>query len=390
MCRSDKAQEGTLFSRFVASLAVKLHGGAVMMTHRLSCLICAHFSALIFFLYSPPSLVAQSGQDILGRINQLPSKERTDRLVEGARRERGIVWYSTTQIDQARSLIDRFSKKYSFVEAQYYRANSERLLERILLESRAGKLQADVIALPLPEATILQQKGILARYPSAESKAFPDFARQPDGYWTSWTVTPIACAYNTNLVRPNEVPRGYEELLNARWKNNMAMDLESTSWFASVLRLLEKKLGSIDKAMAYMDKLGQQGIQFRVGHTLLNNLLAAGEFALGPELRAHTIEKLKRAGAPVNWVALENTIFVQTHNLSVSALTSRPHAAALFVDFILSAEGMKAASEVQLVPSRVDAPSDFLQGKGYTMHPVPMYGDREIKLYKELLVKGYK
>ena len=140
MCRNDKAQEGTLFSRFVASLAVKLHGGAVMMTHRLSCLICAHFSALIFFLYSPPSLFAQSGQDILGRINQLPSKERTDRLVEGARRERGIVWYSTTQIDQARSLIDRFSKKYSFVEAQYYRANSERLLERILLESRAGKL----------------------------------------------------------------------------------------------------------------------------------------------------------------------------------------------------------------------------------------------------------
>jgi len=108
------------------------------------------------------------------------------------------------------------------------------------------------------------------------------------------------------------------------------------------------------------------------------------------ELRAHTIERIKRTGAPVNWVALENTIFVQTHNLSVSAHTSRPHAAALFIDFILSAEGMKAAREVQLVPSRVDAPSDFLQGKGYTMHPVPLYGDREIKLYKDLLVKGYK
>jgi hypothetical protein len=40
--------------------------------------------------------------------------------------------------------------------------------------------------------------------------------------------------------------------------------------------------------------------------------------------------------------------------------------------------------------TRVDAPSDFLQGKGHTMHPVPLYGDREIKLYKDLLVKGYK
>ena len=360
-----------------------------MITHGMRILICAHFSALIVFLHSP-SLFAQSAQDVLEQISQLPSKERTDKFVEGARREGVITWYSTTQVEQARSLIDRFSKKYSFVEVKYYRSNSERLLERILQESRAGKLQADVVALPLPEATIVQQKGIFARYHSAETKAFPDFARQTDGYWTSWTVTPIACAYNTNLVRPDEVPRSYEDLLNPRWKNNMAIDLESTSWFASALQLLEKKLGNREKAIAYMDKLGQQSIQFRVGHTLLNNLLAAGEFALGPELRAHTIERIKRSGAPVNWVALENTIFVQTHNLSISAQTSRPHAAALFVDFVLSAEGMKAAREIQLVPSRVDAPSDFLQGKGYTMHPVPLYGDREIKLYKELLVKGYK
>ena len=109
------------------------------------------------------------------------------------------------------------------------------------------------------------------------------------------------------------------------------------------------------------------------------------------ELRAHTIERIKRTGAPVNWVALENTMFVQTHNLSVSAHTSRPHAAALFVDFILSAEGMKAAREVQLVPSRVVRRAIFYkEGKGHTMHPVPLYGDREIKLYKDLLVKGYK
>jgi hypothetical protein len=77
------------------------------------------------------------------------------------------------------------------------------------------------------------------------------------------------------------------------------------------------------------------------------------------------------------------------HRIVQPAMTCSD-AAALFVDFILSAEGMKAAREVQLVPSRVDAPSDFLQGKGYTMHPVPLYGDREIKLYKELLAKGYK
>lgn len=360
---------------------------AAVMTHRRTVLISALLSALVFLLQSP-NLIAQSAPEILERINQLPSKERTDKLIEGARREGRVMWYSTTQVDQAGSLIGAFQKKYSFIEVQYYRSNSERLLQRILQESRAGKLEADVIALPLPEASVAQQKGIFVRYHSPESKAFPDFARNPTGHWTSWTLTPIASAYNTNLVHPDEVPRNYEDFLKPRWKNNMAIDLESTSWFVSVLQLLEKKFGNSERAMAYMRKLAQQDIQFRVGHTLLNNLLAAGEFALGPELRAHTIEKLKRHGAPVNWVALENVIFVQTHNLSVSAQTPRPHAAALFVDFILSREGMETVREVQLVPSRVDTPSDFLRARGYMMHPVPLYGEREMKLYKEVMAKG--
>ena len=166
----------------------------------------------------------------------------------------------------------------------------------------------------------------------------------------------------------------------------MAIDLESTSWFVSVLELLQEKLGNREKAIAFMSKLAQQDIQFRVGHTLLNSLLAAGEFDLGPELRAHTIEKLKRSGAPVNWVALENTIFVQTHNLGISRETVRPHAAALFVDFILSRDGMKVAQQAQLIPSRPDMATDFL--KGTKMHAVPLYGDREMKLYKEVMVKG--
>ncbi len=155
-----------------------------MMTHRRTVLICALLSALVFLLQSP-DLIAQSAPEVLERINQLPSKERTDKLIEGSRREGRIMWYSTTQVDQAGSLIGAFQKKYSFIEVKYYRSNSERLVERILQESRAGKLEADVIALPLPEATVVQQKGILIRYHSPESKAFPDFARNPSGYWTS-------------------------------------------------------------------------------------------------------------------------------------------------------------------------------------------------------------
>ncbi len=75
-------------------------------------------------------------------------------------------------------------------------------------------------------------------------------------------MTPIACAYNTNLVRPDEVPRNYEDLLKPRWKKNMAIDLESTIWFVSVLQLLVKKFASSERAMAYMHKLAQQDIQF--------------------------------------------------------------------------------------------------------------------------------
>jgi iron(III) transport system substrate-binding protein len=296
------------------------------------------------------------------------------------------VWYTTTNIDQGAKILKTYQAKYPFIQDKQYRAGNEKLGQRIIQEARAGRLEADVIAIGIPEGPILKSRNIFLKYSSPEANAYPDYARNPDGYWMMWQMIPIVLGYNTKLVAQSEAPRSYEDLLKPRWKKNIGIDLQPYGWFVGALKVLEKKLGGQEKAISYFEKLAQQEPQYRSGHTLLNQLLAAGEFAVGPELRAHTLERLKQTGAPVDWIALDNTIIVQPHYLAISAQTLRPHAAALFVDFILSREGADVLREVRMVPTRADMSTEYL--RGYKVTPVDSYGEREVKLFRDLMLKG--
>lgn len=327
---------------------------------------------------------AQSAQEILAQVGRLAPQERTRRLIEGARKEGQMVWYTTTNIDQGAKILKTYQAKYPFIQDKQYRAGNEKLGQRIIQEARAGKLEADVIAIGIPEGPILKNRDIFLKYYSPEANAYPDYARDPDGYWMMWQMIPIVLGYNTKLVHQGEVPRTHEDLLKPRWKKNIGIDLQPYGWFVGALKVLEKKLGSQEKAIAYFKKLAQQEPEYRSGHTLLNQLLAAGEFEIGPELRAHTLERLKQSGAPVDWIALDNTIIVQPHYLAISAQTLRPHSAALFFDFILSREGTNILQQIRMVPTRTDASTEYL--KGYKVMPVTSYGESEVKLFRDLML----
>jgi len=331
------------------------------------------------------SASAQSAEEILAQLNRLAPQERTRRLIEGARKEAQMLWYTTTNVDQAMVILKAFQSKYPFIQTKHYRAGNEKLGERLLQEARARRSDADVVAIGIPEGPALKDRGIFLKYSSPEANAYADFARDPDGYWVTWQMIPIVLGYNTKLVRRGEVPRTHEDLLKPRWKKNMGIDSQPYGWFVGALKVLEGNLGSQEKALAYFKKLAQQEPQYRSGHSLLNQLMAAGEFQLGPELRAHTLERLKQSGAPVDWVVLDNTIIIQPHFMAISAQTVRPYSAALFFDFILSKEGTDIIQQIRMVPTRADASTEYL--KGYKVMSVNSYGEREVTLFRDLMLK---
>src|SRR4029077_1332456 len=110
-----------------------------------------------------------------------------------------------------------------------------------------------------------------------------------------------------------------------------------------------------EKGRKYMEALSKQNIQARIGSSLMNQLMLAGEFSLLVSQYPTGVEEFKKTGAPIDWVPLDPW-FVYPIGIAVTAKNSHPAAARLYVDFILSAEGQTFMTTL----TRIPAPEEFL------------------------------
>jgi iron(III) transport system substrate-binding protein len=155
---------------------------------------------LIFFGLTPAPTAAQTREQTLQAISKLHGAERETKVREGARKEGNLIWYSSTTADDSLVLSQKFQEHYPFVKVQHLRGPSEKMIERILMESRAGSFKADVVALPEIELELLVQRKLLLKYTGLEQQIFPANVKDPQGYWTGIYLTAWATAYNTKLV----------------------------------------------------------------------------------------------------------------------------------------------------------------------------------------------
>ncbi|MDP9130111.1 MAG: extracellular solute-binding protein, partial [Candidatus Binatota bacterium] len=159
-------------------------------------------------------------------------------------------------------------------------------------------------------------------------------------------VIPIVLGYNTNMVKRQDVPKTYEELLQPKWKSNMFLDDEAYEWSA----VLQKHMGR-DKALQYMRALAKQDLRLMRGRTAQSQLLGAGERPIAIVLSGHTVLDMKARGAPVDQVILD-PYFAQANKLMLARHAPHPHAAALFYDWALSEEGQSIITSFGRVVAR--------------------------------------
>ncbi|MBI2987606.1 MAG: extracellular solute-binding protein [Deltaproteobacteria bacterium] len=270
--------------------------------------------------------------------------------VKGARDEGTVVIYGSTQITQMNPLIDRFKSKYPFLNVRYFRGGSEKLVERIQMEARAGSYFVDVSVLRQATMLPLKERGLLGRYESPARKWVRDIHKDREGYWTGLYSNMEWVGYNTKLVPPAEAPRKHDDLLHPKWKGKMGLDpVADAEWYMSQLHILGKEKGRI-----FMRQLAKQDIQFRRGHSLLAQLLAAGEFPLILTLRDSTAFELIKKGAPIDWVAFEPVIPLPAQVLVIGKNAPHPNSARLFVDYALSREGQEVLKSLGRNSTRLD------------------------------------
>ena len=338
--------------------------------------IIVSFFLLSFFLWSAFSAVNAVAA----------ASEETAALIEAAKKEGKVVWYTTLTTMEADTMGKKFKEKYPFIATEVWRSGAEKVMIRMQGEAQAKKNYADAVMITAAESELMRRKGLFAKYLSPERRFFPEGLKDTEGYWTDLYVNLNIVGYNTKLVAPKDVPKTYEDLLKPRWRGKMGMDTKAYEWFANMLKFMGEK-----KGLEYMKRLGEQNILFRTGRPLNATMVAAGEVEVGIALYNQRIEEMKAKGAPVQWLAID-PIIPEIHPLSVNAHAPHPNAARLLVDYLLSKEGQEVIASFYRIPSREDVDPIIpnlkkgLKIMSPSFEMVDHY-DRYVKLYRELLMR---
>ena len=309
------------------------------------------------------------------------SASRED-LIEAAKKDREVVFYTTTNLEEAVAMSRHFKAKYPFLEVNINRAEGERIVTKVLQETRAQKFLVDVIQTPAFYLYALKKRGILGEYAPADDRFYPRNFKE-EKYWTTTYYNPYVVLYNTKLIAAQNLPKRYEDLLHPFWKNKMILEKDKIDWFTAMLHIMGR-----EKGLKYMRDLSKQNPMLRIGQTLITQLVAAGESALQINSNAITVNRLRQKGAPIDWVAPGPLPGLMV-GVGLTAQAPHPGAARLFVDFLLSKEGQQLYQSAGRLVARSDLSQDeSMKVRGAQIVPVdPAWAenfDEDSKLLKEI------
>jgi len=302
---------------------------------------------LCALLIAAPAAALCQGSDPAAQIVQYAGPDREQFLLRGAKREGEVMLYTSLVPDDLTALAAAFERKYG-LRLKSWRANSEKVLQRAVTEARAGRHDADVVETNGPQLESLHRENGLQPLRSPHLKDLMPQALRSHGHWVGTRINMFVHSYNTGLVKKEELPASYADLAHPRWKGRLGIEAEDEDWFAMVV----KDLGEERGLRIFREIVRVNGLSVRRGHTLLAGLVASGEIPLALTTYSHGAEKMKQKGAPVEWFAIAPAIG-RANGIGVVRRPPHPHAAALFVDFLLSPEGQAILQKGGYVPANL-------------------------------------
>ena len=317
-------------------------------------------------------------------VGSYAGPDRAQKLIEGARKEGELEIYTSAQSDDMGALVAAFQKKYG-VKVNVWRASSEKVLQRAVTEARGNRFTMDVAETNGPELEALHREKIFEAVKSPYLADLIAPAIMPHGEWVGTRLNVFAQAYNTNLVKREELPRTWEELAQPRWKGKLGIEQEDIDWLAGEYA----ELGEARAGKVFKDIVANNGISVRKGHTLLTQLVVSGEIPLALTVYNYKAEQLKRKGAPIEWFTIGPAI-VRPNGIGVAKRAPHPHAAVLFYDFEISPEGQKILAARDFVPTskKVDSLLNKIPMKFVDVRVTLDEFQKWAKLYADTFTQG--
>ena len=310
--------------------------------------------------------------------------DREQRLLEGAKKERELTLYSTMTVNDGKVMGAAFEKKYG-IRLNHWRSSAEGVVNRGVNEARARRNEADVFETSWHRMEALYREKLLEDF---ETPALRDIVPQafPSGHrqYVADRFAFVVMAWNTNLVKRDELPETYADLLQPRWNGRITIEGTDVLWFAAVVKAMGE-----DRGIAYFKQLLALKPQVRNSHILLANLMGSGEIPFFLTAYNNNVETLKQQGAPVDWKPLQPA-FGQGSAIGLAKFAPHPHAALLFAEFVLSREGQEVYKSLNRVPTNrlVDSPLNKFKYEIVSPTLALDEGSKWDKLFSSLFLGG--
>jgi iron(III) transport system substrate-binding protein len=277
-------------------------------------------------------------------------------LIDAAKKEGKVVWYTTLIVNQAiRPLKDAFEKKYPGIELQYTRADESPTAAKILAEAQAGRVQADIFD-GISNMVPLKRAGVVTPFVPAAAPQIPADLKDPEGYWIAILQYVFSPGFNTTMVPKAQAPKTYADLLDPKWKGKMAWNPGSLAGAIGFVGNILMSEGE-DRGMAYLRALSQQRIvNIEASSRAILDQVIAGEYPIGLMMFNHHTVISAQKGAPSDWIVME-PLPVAFDAVGVLKDAPHPNAARLLVDFLASEEGQRVLQKADYLPAMPTVPA---------------------------------
>jgi len=285
-----------------------------------SFIFCAMLTLLGLLMFSAPGLLAQGVS------------------LEAAKKEGKVNVYGTV-VPQVMTLIGKgFEAKYG-VNIEYWRADATKVIDRVLTEWRSGKPGFDVVIGARGPLALGKADGVYARFTPASAANFPAKFRDKDGQLNAWRVTPVGILLNTELVKPADMPKSLDDLLDPKWQGKISMpDPSRHASTATYLWNLQKIKG--DKWMDFIRGLAKQRPQLVESYSSVPNAIVRGEASLGISY----VQYVPQTKGPIGFAPIDQ-LFADPSDAGLSAKAANPNAGRFLIDYLCSPEGQKKVAE---------------------------------------------
>jgi ABC-type Fe3+ transport system substrate-binding protein len=278
------------------------------------------------------------------------------KLLEAAKKEGEVVLYTALIVDQiVRPMIKAFRAQVPGIDVKFVRADASQQMVRLINEARAGRVQADIWHVSDGLAPLLQEN-IVADLDLPSAKGLPPDVLDPKRRWVATNLATRSFAYNTSLIPAAQAPRTHQDLLDPRWKGQLAWHPRAVAGGYGFIAVVLKSMGEA-KGLAYLRALAKQNIvQQPIATRAILDRVIAGEYAMGLEMNSTHAVISAAAGAPVKFVPLDPV----TETIQIAGLTRgspHPNAGKLFLDFMISRAGQEVFRDADYIPMRPDVPA---------------------------------